>query len=73
VGIHAGEPGDEPRDHADPALVTAVLAAGMAAPGQVIVSNVVRELAAGKTYAFTGLDSGAPGEDAEPIRLFALR
>jgi pimeloyl-ACP methyl ester carboxylesterase len=73
VGIHAGEPGQQPRDHADPALVTAVLAAGMARPGQVVVSNVVRELAAGKNYGFEQLESGAPGEDAEPIRLFALR
>ena len=73
VGIHAGEPGEGPSDHADPALVTAVLAAGMAGPGEVVVSNVVRELAAGKGYGFAPLETGAPGEDAEPIRLFALR
>ena len=72
VGIHAGERGQQHRDHADPALVTAVLAAGMARPGQVIVSNVVRELAAGKGYAFSILQEGAPGEEDEPIRLFAL-
>jgi pimeloyl-ACP methyl ester carboxylesterase len=72
VGVHAGEPGEEPRDHADPALVTAVLAAGMATAGQVIVSNVVRELAAGKGYSFAAMDEGAPGEEEEPIRLFAL-
>jgi class 3 adenylate cyclase len=48
-----------------------VLAAGLARPGQVIVSNVVRELA-GKGYAFSILEEGAPGEEDEPIRLFAL-
>ena len=73
VGINAGEPGSEPRDYADPALVTAVLAAGLASPGQVVVSNVVRELAAGKGYSFALLESGIPGEDAEPVRLFTLR
>jgi len=73
VGIHAGEPGIEPRDHADPALVTAVLAAGLAQPGQVVVSNVVRELAAGKGYGFDLLESGTPGEDDETVRLFTLR
>jgi|GEM_PF-5362263 len=72
VGVHAGEPGEQPRDHADPALVTAVLAAGLASPGEVVVSNVVRELAAGKNYRFATIEPGAPGEDAEPIRLFAL-
>jgi hypothetical protein len=73
IGIHAGEPGDEPRDHADPALVTAVLAAGLAERGQVVVSNVVRELGAGKGFGFDPLNSGVPGEDDELIRLFTLR
>ena len=45
---------------------------GMARAGQVIVSNVVRELAAGKGYSFAILEEGAPGEDDEPIKLFAL-
>lgn len=73
VGIHAGEPGEHPRDHADPALVTAVLAAGLAQPGRIVVSNVIRELAAGKGHSFELLDDGAPGEDDEPVRLFTLR
>jgi hypothetical protein len=73
VGINAGEPDNQPRDHADPALVTAILAAGLAEPGQVVVSNVVRELAAGKGYGFALMELGVPGEDAEPVRLFTLR
>lgn len=72
VGVNAGEPGNELRDHADPALVTAVLAAGLAAPGQVVVSNVMRELAAGKGFRFELMDPERPGDDDERVRLFTL-
>ena len=73
VGVHAGEPGEGPSEHADPALVTAVLAAGLAAPGEAVVSNVVRELAAGKGFGFELKETDAPGEDDERMRLFSLR
>jgi hypothetical protein len=72
VGVHAGEAGSEARDHADPALVTAVLAAGLAAAGQAIVSNIIRELSAGKGANFEPLDVGLPGEEDEPMRMFTL-
>ena len=71
--MHAGEPGEGPSEHADPALVTAVLAAGLAAPGEAVVSNVVRELAAGKGFGFELKETDAPGEDDERMRLFSLR
>ena len=73
IGIHAGEPGREQLDHADPALVTAVLIAGLAAGGQVLLSNVVREIAAGKGFGFEPFDAGVPGEEGEDVRLFTLR
>lgn len=73
VGIHAGEPGPQPLEHADPALVTAVLAAGLAGRGGVVVSNLVRELAAGKGFTFELMEMGVPGEDDEEVRLFTLR
>lgn len=67
VGIHAGEPGREVAQEADPALVVAVRAAGLAGGGRVAVSNVIRELAAGKGFAFE------PFGDGGEARLFALR
>lgn len=73
IGIHAGEPGREQLEHADPALVTAVLVAGLAKRGQVVVSNVVREIAAGKGFSFELLEMGVPGEEEEAVRLFRLR
>lgn len=69
VGIHAGEPGDELSREADPALVVAVRAAGLAGEGRVAVSNIIRELAAGKGFAFEPFLEGEPGG----ARLFALR
>ncbi len=70
VGIHAGEPGIEPAQEADPALVVAVRAAGVAGTGQVAVSNIIRELAAGKGFLFEALEHEANEGGA---RLFALR
>ena len=49
------------------------LAAGLAAPGEAVVSNVVRELAAGKGFGFELKETDAPGEDDERMRLFSLR
>lgn len=69
VGIHAGEPGTEIEREADPALVVAVRAAAFAGAGRVAVSNVIRELAAGKGFAFEAFDEAAAGGG----RLFALR
>lgn len=69
VGIHAGEQGGESAREADPALVIAVRAAGLAGAGHVAVSNVIRELAAGKGFAFEPI--GADPEDAG-ARLFTL-
>ena len=74
VGIHAGEPGADPAEEADPSLVVAVRAAGEAGPGHVVVSNVVRELAAGKGFTFEALYDGE-GDPSDPLspRLFMLR
>ncbi|MEO8540121.1 MAG: alpha/beta hydrolase [bacterium] len=71
VGIHAGEAGGELTQEADPALVVAVRAAGLAAPGQLAVSNIVRELAAGKGFAFEPMSND--DDDPDAVRLFTLR
>ncbi|MFN8617648.1 MAG: alpha/beta hydrolase [Dehalococcoidia bacterium] len=70
VGIHAGEPGMETEREADPALIVAVKAASLAGSGRLAVSNVIRELTAGKGFAFDAFDDPLPGEG---VRLFALR
>ncbi len=74
IGLHAGEPNGAPGSEADQALVLAVRAAVNALPGQVVVSNVVRELVAGKGFSFAELpESLHITADESPRRLFALR
>jgi pimeloyl-ACP methyl ester carboxylesterase len=67
VGIGGGEALAAPGEPENQALAVAVRAAGLAEDGEVVVSNVVRELAAGKGFAFAPLRAS----DASP-RLFTL-
>lgn len=74
IGVHAGEPGSAPATEADQSLVIAVRASVVAAPGEVVVSNVVRELVAGKGFGFRELSPPVVVPlMTEPLRLFALR
>ena len=43
-----------------------------AEPGQVLVSNVVRELCAGKTFAFTSVGEATLKGFDEPVTLFEV-
>ena len=73
AGVHASEGAEPPEGTVDPALVTAVLAVGLAGDGTVVVSNVVRELAAGRGFQFEPLDDELPADEREPIRMYALQ
>lgn len=74
IGVHAGEPDAAPASEADQSLVVAVRASVVAAPGEVVVSNVVRELVAGKGFGFRELSAPVVVPlMTEPLRLFALR
>ncbi len=53
VGLNAGEPVAEEGDLFGTAVQAAARIAGRAQPGQILVSDVVRQLAAGKGFAFT--------------------
>ena len=70
IGLHAGESAGTPGTEADQALVLAVRAAVNALPGQVVVSNVVRELVAGKGFSFAELPQAVLDE---PRRWFCPR
>jgi class 3 adenylate cyclase len=73
VGINAGEPIAEDDDLFGTAVQLAARITDRAEPGQVLVSNVVRELCAGKTFEFTSLgDATLKGFD-EPVTLYAVR
>lgn len=72
VGINAGEPIREGDELHGAAVKAAQAIAGRAVGGQVLVANVVRELAAGKSFAFA--DQGSAGITGleEPVRIWEL-
>lgn len=73
VGINAGEPIAEGDELFGAVVVNAERIAAMADGGEVLVANVVRELAAGKGFAFADRGEAAmPGSD-EPVRVWELR
>ncbi len=73
VGLNAGEPIAEDEDLFGTAVIEAARIAAAAKGGEILVSNVVRELAKGKQFLFS--DRGEvdlKGFD-EPVRLYELR
>ena len=73
VGINAGEPIAEDDDLFGTAVQLAARITDRAEPGQVLVSNVVRELCAGKLFEFASMgDATLKGFD-EPVTLYEVR
>jgi class 3 adenylate cyclase/alpha-beta hydrolase superfamily lysophospholipase len=77
IGLNAGEPVAEegPDGRADlfgTAVNLAARIAGHAQGGEILVSNVVRELAAGKGFAFADRGEAALKGFEEPVRLYEL-
>jgi class 3 adenylate cyclase len=73
VGINAGEPIADANDLFGVSVILASRAASEAQGGQVLVTNVVRELVAGKGFVFVEAgDFEMKGFD-EPVRLYELQ
>ena len=73
IGINAGEPIAEDDDLFGTAVQLAARITDRAEPGQVLVSNVVRELCAGKLFDFTAQgDATLKGFD-EPVALYEVQ
>ena len=72
IGLNAGEPIAEDDDYFGTAVQLAARVCDRAEPGQVLVSNVVRELCAGKTFAFTDQGEATLKGFPEPVRLFVV-
>jgi class 3 adenylate cyclase len=73
VGLSAGEPVSESDDLYGAAVNLAARACAVAAGGQVLVSNAVKELAIGKARQFTALEPMQLKGFAEPVQLYELR
>ena len=72
IGINAGEPIAEDDDLFGTAVQLAARITDRAEPGQVLVSRVVMDLCAGKTFEFTSAgDATLKGFD-EPVALYAV-
>lgn len=66
AGLNAGEPIQEQDDLFGTSVILASRIAGRAVGGQILVSNAVRELAAGKYFSFAAAERFVPkGFDAE--------
>ena len=73
IGLNAGEPVQEGDDLFGTSVQTAARVCGQAVAGQILVSNVVRELAAGRGFLFADQGSAALRGLEEPVRLFEVR
>lgn len=73
IGLNAGEPVAEDSDLFGTAVQLAARVCAEADPGQVLVANVVRELAAGKGFLFSDRGDFVPRGFEDPVRLFELR
>jgi adenylate cyclase len=70
VGLNAGEPVAEERDLFGTAVQLAARVCAQAEPGQILVSNVVRELAAGKGFLFSDRGDATLRGFEDPVRLY---
>lgn len=72
IGINAGEPIKEDHDLFGTPVNLAARLCRLAAPGQILVSNVVRELTAGKGLAFKRLADANLRGFPEPVPVYAV-
>jgi class 3 adenylate cyclase len=71
--MNAGEPIAEDEDLFGTAVIEAARIAAAAKGGEILVSNVVRELAKGKQFLFSDRGEVALKGFDEPVRLYEVR
>ena len=72
IGVNAGEPIVEDGDLFGTAVQLAARICDRAEPGEVLVSNVVRELCAGKMLTFENAGTQTIKGFAEPVQLWRV-
>lgn len=73
IGLNAGEPVVEEQDLFGASVQLARRICDHAEPGQILASNVVRELAMGKGFLFGDIGEVVPKGFEEPVRLYEVR
>jgi class 3 adenylate cyclase len=72
IGVNAGEPIEEDHDLFGVAVILASRIAAAAGAGEILVSNAVRELSAGKNFRFLARQAIRPKGYDEPIAVWAV-
>jgi class 3 adenylate cyclase/pimeloyl-ACP methyl ester carboxylesterase len=73
IGLNAGEPIDEAGDFFGAAVIMAARIAGHAAGGEILASDVVRGLCAGKGFLFADRGEDVLRGFEDPVRLYEVR
>jgi len=73
IGLNAGEPIAEEEDLFGTAVIAAARIAARAEGGEILVSDVVRQLVAGKGFLFADRGEAALRGFDDPVRLFEVR
>jgi class 3 adenylate cyclase/pimeloyl-ACP methyl ester carboxylesterase len=73
IGLNAGEPIAEDNDLFGSSVIMAARAAAKAEGGQILVTNVVRELVAGKGFLFADAGDFELRGFEDPVKLYLLR
>ena len=73
IGLNAGEPIAEDEDLFGTAVIVAARIAAQASGGEILVSDVVRQLVAGKGFLFNDRGEHALKGFEDPVRVFAVR
>jgi class 3 adenylate cyclase/DNA-binding winged helix-turn-helix (wHTH) protein len=73
IGVNAGEPIVEQEDFFGTVVILAARLASKAAGGEILVSDVVRQLATGRGFLFADRGQTMLKGYAEPVRVFELR
>jgi class 3 adenylate cyclase len=72
VGLNAGEPIQESGDLFGQAVILASRISALAGAGEILVGNTVKELAAGKQFAFSDRGEFVPKGFDAPLRVWAV-
>jgi adenylate cyclase len=73
IGLNAGEPIAEEEDLFGTAVIEAARIAATAQGGEILVANVVRELAEGKGFMFSDRGPVALRGFDDPVKVFEVR
>jgi adenylate cyclase len=73
IGLNAGEPIEDGKDLVGTAVTMAARIMGQAVGGEILVSDVVRQLVAGKGFLFADRGEAVLRGFDDPVRLYAVR